>query len=466
MPPRRIHSRELTPVGQPLIAATTISNTPVELVTYYDKAERQNYLAIYHDDYRHVWIAQYPPSLYTHARLQGDRAHNDITCYYEPHASWSEQRGDWPGILFQYEPPHRPRRKRQPDWLYTTEGWLVLDYKHQPVRDYKMPLTLSSKCDDFLCEAIMRDNYHDHIGVQALLARMPGKIVNGQEPYRVGTISMRMNRFRNWACCITWEPKVGSETKKAYMDSILPEDCKQDNSTRNFRCLHQHEIDKMQMINVGNFPNKARQGKKDFSDANRDAKFLEAEKKYLKSKAEHEGTLLPYVASEQQDIDMFGTDQNPHLAMSAPTSTDIAELRQQAALGSSTHTADSYFTPLLAIEPTQSQSFLNLPPTTQSLRTLNTLLLAPTLHHYSHLTGTPAPITSDTCSYQQQLEHLQWAFENFLAEHGAEEIFEGVRLVALTTWTCGEILWNMEWDFGAMGGMVDMRVVERLMGGV
>lgn len=466
MPPRRIHSRELTPVKQLLIATKTILNTPVELVTYYDKAQRENYLAIYHDDYRHVWIAQNPPSLYMHSRHQGNRAHNDITCYYEPHANWGEQRDDWPDINFQYDPPHRPRRKRQPDWLYTTEGWLVLDYKHQPVRDYKMPLTLASKCDDFLCEAIMRDNYHEFIQVQDLMARMPGKMINGREPHRVGTISMRMNRFRTWACCITWEPKVGSETKKAFMDSILPEACKQDNSTRNFRCLYDYEIKQMEMINVGNFPNKARQGKKDFSDANRDAKFQEAEKRYLKSKAEHEGTSLPFATSEHQDIDMFGTAQNPYLALIPTASPDIAAMRQQAALRVATGSYFASTTPLPAVEPAPSHSFLHLSPTTQSLRTLSALLLAPTAHHFSHLTGTPAPITSDTRSYTQQLEHLQWAFENFLSENGVQEIFEGVRLVALTKWTREEIMWNIEWDFETMGGMVNMGVVERLMGGV
>jgi len=213
MPPRRTRFQGLAPLEQALIATYTIINTPVELVTYYDKKE--NYLAIYHNDYRHVWIAQNPPSLYAHPRKQGNKAQNDTTCYYEPHTDWGEQRDDWPDILFRYEPPYRPLQKRKPDWLYTPEGWLVLDYKHQPVLDYEMPLTLASECQGWLCEAIMRDNYLKDIRVHDLLARMPGKKVNGREPNRLGTISMRMNRFRSEACCITWEPKIGSEAKKA-----------------------------------------------------------------------------------------------------------------------------------------------------------------------------------------------------------------------------------------------------------
>jgi len=459
----------------PLIATTTIMNTPVELVTYYDKAERQNYLAIYHDDYRHVWIAQNPPSLYAHSRMQGERAKNDTTCYYEPHHNWGEQRGDWPDSLFQYEPPYRPRLKKQPDWLYTSEGWLVLDSKRQPMRDYKMPLTLASICDDFVCEAIMRDNYHEHILVQDLLARMPGKTVNGREPHRVGTVSMRMNRFRDGACCITWAPKVGSEAKKAYMDSILPEACKKANSTREFRSLHAHEIAKMEMINVGQFPNKARQGKKDFSEANRNAKYQEKRKKFLKLEAEFYGMSPPDAAGELQDldmdVDMFDVPQNPHLVDSPSATTDVAEMSLQAAFGSTGSPTGSYFTSVnlpnfTSPSPSQSPSFLHAPPTTQILRTLHTLLLAPTLHHFSHLTHSPPPITSDTCSYAQQLTHLQWALDNFLAENGAQETFHGLRLVGLTVWTSEEIVWNLEWDFGAYGRMVDLGVVERLMGGV
>ena len=106
--------------------------------------------------------------------------------------------------------------------------------------------------------------------------RMPGKIVNGKEPNRVGTLSMRMKRFRWKAGCISWNPKVDSIALEAYMDMKLPETCKIAKSTKGFRSLYPHEIAEIHVINAGQCPNKARHGRKDFSDTYENVKLPEA----------------------------------------------------------------------------------------------------------------------------------------------------------------------------------------------
>ena len=493
MPPRRTQApktRELTPAERPSIAAVTILGTPVLLVPYHDKEEKRTVLSIYHNDYRHVWIAQNNPILYTHQRVQGLNP-NDITCYYEPHHTWGPDRQDWPDIIFQYEPDQRSRRKTKPEWLYTPEGWLVLDFKSHPVLDYKMPLTLASVCEDFVMEGIMRENHLDHIGVQDLLARMPGKIINGKEPSRVGTVSMRMNRFRRMAGCITWGPKIGSEAIKGYMDNLLPDTCKQANSTRGFRSLYKHEEAEIDMINVGLYPNKARHGQKDFSNEKQDAMYRKARDKFLKLKADFDRmSAPPFGAGSLHDNNMLHLVQHPDLTTSsATTSQHLSDLRSRAAAGgsssaSSSNTPTAFHHTSMTLLPStthisnladstatheqlqsllQPQDLRHLPPTTQAHLTLNALLLAPTIHHYTYLTGEFAPETSETASYQRQYEQLQYALHSFVDD---EEIEEEGKLVGLVEWTRGSIQWNLPWDGEAFGAHPEVRVVEGLMGGL
>ena len=280
---------------QPSIATETAIGTKVNLVPYFDKRAGRTILAVFHNDYRHVWIKQHDPASYRRMRIQGEAA-DDITCYYRPHRDWGPDRKDWPAVLFQYEAPDRANHPMKPNPLYTQEGWLVLDSKSRPVLDYAMPLTLSSMCEDYVMEAIMRTNHLQNINVNDITARMPGKInAQGKEPYRTGTISMRMIRFRRHAGCITWGPKMGSQVIQAFLDQLMPAQCKTANSTRGFRNLEPYEEAAIEMINVGLFPNKARKGKQDLSEQKKQEMYKKAEGKYLRQKADYDGKCRPLV---------------------------------------------------------------------------------------------------------------------------------------------------------------------------
>ena len=144
--------------------------------------------------------------------------------------------------------------------LVTEEGWLVVDLYSKPVLDFpNCPLTLSSKLEGWLMEALLRKGYQYGMKISDIRARMPG--VKGEDTIKTSTLSMRMNRFRGIAGCISWTSKEGSETQRAYLDALLPQANLNANSTRSFRNLHLHEVVEMSLINCGRFPNKARPGK-------------------------------------------------------------------------------------------------------------------------------------------------------------------------------------------------------------
>ena len=266
---------------------TTILGTQVPIQQYYDHRIQTEVNAVFHQDYRHVWMTNFPSTFYAYPRQVGTRK-DDGTCYYERHFRWGSAREEWPDLCFQYLPDYTKKSNTKPGQLFTQEGWLVIDLNRKPIYDFRMPLALSSKIESFLLEAMMRDNYDLGIQVQDIRARMPGDQKN--DGIRCATLSMQMNRWRSTAGCISWATgKIGSDAMRYYLDALLPQECLDANSTRGFRDLYPFEVQEMSLLNVGNFPQKARMGNKDFSDKNKQKKFAAAVKKYEKLRRAHDG---------------------------------------------------------------------------------------------------------------------------------------------------------------------------------
>ena len=178
--------------------------------------------------------------------------------------NWGTAREKWPEILYQYESKGETRTgKKAEPWV--REGKVVLDINDDPVLAFKeLPATISSKCEPAFLEAFTRLN--EQIKIKDIRARMPrdpgGKAkADGDDPIRLGTLSMSMTRFRNKAGMITWGSRAGSTAIKDYLDTLLPAECKAQNSIKGFRNLYEHEIYKMKICNIGCYPEKARRGR-------------------------------------------------------------------------------------------------------------------------------------------------------------------------------------------------------------
>ena len=188
--------------------------------------------------------------------------YNDITSFHPDQRDWSVDRAEWPSILHQFKPTKIDLRKRRlPTWM-TRDGRVILDINDDPVLDYnEIPTTVSSKLEAPLMEAICRSNMNIHIkDIRARMLRDPkgGWNGSGRDPVRNGNLSMSMTRFRAKAGLLSWGKRDGSQALQEYMEKILPQACKDANSTKNFRDLHPHEMAEMRLQNVGRFPERSR----------------------------------------------------------------------------------------------------------------------------------------------------------------------------------------------------------------
>lgn len=129
-------------------------------------------------------------------------------------------------------------------------GRIVLDGNNHPVMLYlELPLTLSSKMDPWLIEAILRLN--PKIGCHDLWARMPRSTVPSQKV--ANTLSVRASRFRHKAGLTSWSKRRGTNNNNKWLMSKYPVHCVQANSVEQFRDLTSAELEQMKTANKGQF---------------------------------------------------------------------------------------------------------------------------------------------------------------------------------------------------------------------
>ena len=122
-----------------------------------------------------------------------------------------------------------------PVWMH--KGQIVLSLDNQPVLDWpQVPATLSTKIEGWLQEFICR--IHPQFALRDFLARMI-------PDHHRAAICMRRTRFRLRAGCLPWRTHQDNEEVEAFLDSLLPADCKRANSTKAFRDLSVQEMRQM-----------------------------------------------------------------------------------------------------------------------------------------------------------------------------------------------------------------------------
>lgn len=418
---------------------TTIRNTHVTLYRYHDRAVDRHVWAVYHQDYRHVWMRQWPSNHYVHPRKSGNMI-EDGTCYYPPHHNWSEDRNHWPAVLFQYKPDISIRGRNKPRNLITQEGWLVIDLNAKPVRDFhSIPFALSSKAEPFLLEAIMRENYDSDILVQDLRARMPGALVSGVDTIRTGTLSMAMSRFRRQAACISWSAKVGSDNIKEYLDALLPPNCLRANSTVGFRNLYLHEFHEVELMNAGLFPNKAKPYNKDFSDENKEKQFEKVAEKYRNKRKQFDGS-SDFTATYYK---VMANREANEAASNAQTTDD--GFQDDVSMTDESEEDGSVLQDSGFHEPESSSliDFRNLLPVTARQVELIQAMLEPARIQFRSLIYIEPPQTDTNADYLTQYNRLQSAITKEISDMGMD--FPGLQLIGLSVFTDSKWDWNGRW---------------------
>ena len=170
-------------------------------------------------------------------------------------------------------------------------GHIVLDLDNDPVlKWHEIPLVLSSAYEGYDMEVVRRLN--PQITYRDFRARMPRSFIKGSKvksAWGASTLSMRNTRFRLSACCLAWEDREGSDKLKGYLDSLLPQECQDANSTEGFRDLTAYEVEKAKAANKGHFLKRA--GGRALDEATREARNQAEEQRLSKLMGKHEEAL-------------------------------------------------------------------------------------------------------------------------------------------------------------------------------
>lgn len=182
-------------------------------------------------------------------------------------------------------------------------------------------------------ETIRRLN--TNITLRDFRARMPRFILKGSNQdlrglYCLSAIGMRISRFRLMACCVAWADREGSDIVKAFVDNILPPECKATNSTEGFRDLTRYEIEVIQEMNRGQFLQRA--GNRALNSETREERAELEKQKMIRFKAEHDIILENYRYNNKsgpQPVSTRGRKRNFHKWISSSAESDEENIPHQ-----------------------------------------------------------------------------------------------------------------------------------------
>lgn len=310
------------------------------------------------------------------------------------------------------------------------KGRTVLDYAGDPIRNFRIPLTISSKVEGLRIESWMRsDNRLTYQDIEAReWTRDAPEERSGKAPmFNRRALSKRTSNARNRAGLISWIPKKGREAYTAFMDNLRTPAQKAGNLTIG-RMLTLQESAQYTLLGynqekVSTAPTRA----------GRLSKILRAA-----STAETAAPTSPEAASAvpveavvtaggQDDIlvdyDGSGDDAQEYEASQEPSSED------QAA-EDDTSEADSFASSI--IDPADSRHDQPADPQEEALLQS---ALENTVQEFNFLTGQEPVLTNLGDNYFSQWGMLQHQLASVWAANG--NVDEAPRLAARNRWIGG-----------------------------
>ena len=146
----------------------------------------------------------------------------DVTAPYSTQITWDlDDRSQWPNVLTLWQPPEPRNNPTYQLGVMRYNGHIVLDTSGSPIRDFRIPLTISSRIEGLRVEAWMRAD--DRLTLGDIVSRMWTK--GGPGGTRVPSfdrraLSKRASLSRCRVGIISWLPKKGRDEHTAFMDSL------------------------------------------------------------------------------------------------------------------------------------------------------------------------------------------------------------------------------------------------------
>lgn len=249
------------------------------------------------------------------------------------------------------------------------------------------PLTLKTAADfdvdtrpGFALEAMSRLN--KSIRMQDFRDRM-----QGHSRPSANSLSMRRTRYRESSGSLAWMPREGGKELKDYLDTLIPKELRDANTTRGFRDLNKVEVEKMKEANAGRFPGRKGKGKRDAS--------AEAGPSTTKKPKKEQTPVAP------------SASQSPKQSMRARPQLDPTLKAQDEPKGKG-RAANTDAQALTSPEGEQEEleDFRGLPPVNQEEQRIVYHALMPTRAQITSITDLPTPMTDEHASYNDQWDAL------------------------------------------------------------
>ncbi|KAL8958286.1 MAG: hypothetical protein Q9193_004629 [Seirophora villosa] len=452
---------------------------------WFHPGEQQWIPAVYHMEVREALIdAASVLGEYRHPMMGGKYGDSDVTAYHPLFKHNGPDRVDWPEILFKYLPSRSDMMSIKPEYWYLHDGRVVIDLADDAMFDYpEMPVTLARNADAWLLLTLMRMN--NTISLQDIRGRMFGK----QNPSRTdplgrNRISMNMQRFRKFACCLTWNTIRANDTQREYLDKKLPRRCHRLNSTKTYRMLESWEVAELDTKDAGKFMRRTRAKNRDLSTARSKAVYehkanIAEDLKKAFDRIHPHGVPNDY---DTEDEEYQAQESSPPATPTLPTTeenksadTKFVNLKGNPALASAKASApkkqktDSSlpaFKNFYVLSDANSPNpvvdngkkalcpgghrnyagFVTTAPTSVADAQLLHDLLAPTRRHFRSCTRLEAPRTEGDECYNCQHRQIQDELNDWHCDQPGLDYVPVCRLVGILYVNDRMLYWNTKWN--------------------
>ncbi|KAL8719522.1 MAG: hypothetical protein Q9225_003489 [Loekoesia sp. 1 TL-2023] len=450
---------------------------------WFDPVSKEWKPAVYHKDIREELI-KYAAKLGKYRYPMAHGKHElDVTAFHPAFKYNGRKREQWPKILFKYLPSQSDLSHVKPEYWQLHDGRIVLDMNNDAMYDYpEIPMTLARNADAWLLLAVMRMN--STISVQDLRGRMMGDMnPKRADPMGRNRISMNMQRFRKFACCLSWNSIRAVDVQRDYLEKKLPRRCIRKNSTESFRMLYAHEAAELDLRDAGRFLHRTRAKERDLSQAKSEAIYDKKHKEFEELKKRFEkkypnGAPNDYDSEDEEYRAQKANMPQPEKELPMEHSEPVEESedgsnaedatpvkrrgRKKQKVEHPTPATKKLFIfpddqPSPASSPPPEHEvcrrghreyagFFTVAPNTVYDAQLLYDLLAPTREHFKTCTDFEPPKTEGDECYKCQHRDIQNALNEWHAEQPSLVNKPVVKLVGILWIDDDTLWWNTKWD--------------------
>ena len=331
-------------------------------------------------------------------------------------------RQHWPDVLTLWDRPNPWNNPTYEIGFMKYKGRTVLDYNDKPIRNFRIPATISSKVEGLRMEAWLRAD--ERLSFGDIEARVMTKVKAGKIApiFDRRALSKRANIARERTGLISWVRKRGNEAKVNFMDSLRTQ-AQRENNLATDKDLEKQQKARLELLGVDKAKESLAPTRKDrIEKLNRRAGGTGSPVAGPSSAAATAGPSDP-IAATSSDEDDSTDDTDVEEALQA---THI----QDQASEEDADDADSVSSSL--IDPADARH--DQPTNVQEVADLRRAL-EDTTSHFLFLTGQEPQPTNPGDNYFSQWATLQEQFRSIWESRGNPG--EAPRLDARDRWTGG-----------------------------